>query len=138
MLQNAWDNSASTAAMYVGVILLFYISGLFCLLIHSIKQRTDDVTCYDIYLELSDIVKFVISLLRAKSSKKEQNKLQQQSNDDTRTNLSSKTGEETVEGNKIVICKKPIYDVLIFPLSYILSCYYFCPFFYQTISMTLR
>ena len=112
MLQNIWDNSASTAASYVGFILLCYVSGLLCLLIHSIKQRTDVVTCYDIYLELSDIVEFVVSLFRANRSKKEQNILQPLSNEDTGKNFSSKTGAETADGNKFEICKIVIYDVV--------------------------
>ena len=108
MLQNTWDNSANVAATYVGVILLFYISGLFCLLIHSIKQRTEEVTCYDIYLELSDILKFVISLFRANGSKKEENKLQQLTHEDARKKLSSNTGAETADGKKIEICQNMI------------------------------
>ena len=71
MLQEIWDNASSTAAMYVGVIFLFYLTGLFFLLIQSIKQRTEQVTCYDVYLELADVMKFCISIFYRPTTKEE-------------------------------------------------------------------
>ena len=65
MLRDIWANAPTTAAMYVGIILLLYAIGMFLLLIHSIKQRTDQVTMYDIYLELVDVANFVRSLFQS-------------------------------------------------------------------------
>ena len=75
MLQEVWKNSTSTAALYVCIILLFYIVGLFLLLIHSISQRTGQVTCYDVYMELCDVASFVQSIfqmMRSKEARKQQ------------------------------------------------------------------
>ena len=69
MLRDIWDNAPTTAAMYVGIILFLYAVGMFLLLIYSIRQRTDEVTMYDVYLELMDAANFVRSLFQ--SSKKE-------------------------------------------------------------------
>ena len=65
MLRDIWENAPKTAATYVGIILLLYAIGMFLLLIHSIKQRTDQVTMYDIYLELVDVANFVRSLFQS-------------------------------------------------------------------------
>ena len=65
MLRDIWENAPKTAATYVGIILLLYAIGMFLLLIHSIKQRTDQVTMYDIYLELVDVANFIRSLFQS-------------------------------------------------------------------------
>ena len=70
MLLNIWNNAPSTATCYVSGILLFYIVGLFCLMIHSIRQRTDEVTFYDVYLELCDVVNYVGSIFKRNKEKK--------------------------------------------------------------------
>ena len=100
MLKYKWDNAPTTAAMYIGIIILLYIAGLFLLLIQSIKQRTDQVTFYDIYLELSDIVKFVTSIFCANSKAKVETQLQQLPNDDTKNTLLNEDDSRTPEGNK--------------------------------------
>ena len=72
MLRDIWENAPTTAATYVGIILLLYAIGLLLLLIHSIRQRTDEVTMYDVYLELIDGANFVRSLFQ--SSQKQSGK----------------------------------------------------------------
>ena len=69
MLQEIWKNSTSTAALYVCIILLFYVVGLFLLLLHSISQRTGQVTCYDVYMELCDVASFVQSIFQMMRNK---------------------------------------------------------------------
>ena len=64
MLRDIWENAPKTAATYVGMILLLYAIGMFLLLIHSIKQRTDQVTCYDVYMELCGVVDYFSSIFR--------------------------------------------------------------------------
>lgn len=82
MLKDIWDNAPTTAAKYIGVILFLYLLGLLFLLIHSIKQRTGTVTCYDIYLELSDIFRYLESLFGDKPNKKEGSGSQKIPNED--------------------------------------------------------
>ena len=101
MLQEIWKNSTSTAAMYVGIILLFYIVGLFLLLIHSISQRTGQVTCYDVYMELCDVASFVYSMFQMMRSK-ETRKQQPISKEGVQRAYSSHAnGSKTNEGNFI-------------------------------------
>ena len=69
MLQEIWRNSTSTAALYVCGILFLYILGLFLLLIHSIRQRTEQITCYDVYMELCDVGNFIQSIFRSTNNK---------------------------------------------------------------------
>ena len=58
------------AALYVCGILFFYILGLFFLLIHSIRQRTEQITCYDVYMELCDVGYFIQSIFRTTNNKR--------------------------------------------------------------------
>ena len=69
MLQEIWRNSTSTAALYVCGILFLYFLGLFLLLIHSIRQRTEQITCYDVYMELCDVGYFIQSFFRSTNNK---------------------------------------------------------------------
>ena len=76
MLRDVWSNAANTAVTYICWILFFYIAGLFFLLIHSIRQRTECITCYDVYLELCDIVNSIRAMFRT-TKKEEQMELKQ-------------------------------------------------------------
>ena len=80
MLLNIWNNAPSTATFYVCCIALLYIAGLFCLLIHSIRQRTDQVTYYDIYMELCDVVHYIGSIFQT-NKKKGPNEYPRKAND---------------------------------------------------------
>ena len=66
MLLDIWGNASSTATLYISGIALFYLVGLFCLLIHSIRQRTDQVTYYDVYMELCDIIHNIVSICQTR------------------------------------------------------------------------
>ena len=103
MLRDIWENAPTTAATYVGIILLLYAIGLFLLLIHSIRQRTDEVTMYDVYLELIDGANFVRSLFQSsqKQSGKQDPKLaSQQSLKRAPTKIAEddEDGSGTIEG----------------------------------------
>ena len=66
MLLDIWSNASNTATFYVSGIALFYLVGLFCLLIHSIRQRTDQVTYYDVYMELCDVIHYLVSIFQTR------------------------------------------------------------------------
>ena len=71
MLGEMWDQASHTAAKYVGLIILVYLSGLVFLLIHHIKQNSGGgkLTWFDIYLQLIDIARFFTSIFSSKETK---------------------------------------------------------------------
>ena len=101
MLQEVWKNSTSTAALYVCIILLFYVVGLFLLLLHSISQRTGQVTCYDVYMELCDVASFVQSIFQMMRSKETEIQQPISKEGNQRAHLSHANGSKTNEGNFI-------------------------------------
>ena len=104
MLLNIWNNAPSTATFYVCCIALLYIAGLFCLLIHSIRQRTDQVTYYDVYMELCDVFHYIGSIFQ-KNKKKSPNEYLRKSNDSNHNPVSLPT-------NCVGIGTGKIYDKL--------------------------
>ena len=103
MLRDIWDNAPTTAAMYVGIILFLYAVGMFLLLIYSIRQRTDEVTMYDVYLELTEAANFVRSLFQSskKESVKKESKVAAQlslKSGQTKIAADDEDGSGTIEG----------------------------------------
>ena len=133
MLRDIWENAPTTAATYVGIILLLYAIGLFLLLIHSIRQRTDEVTMYDVYLELIDGANFVRSLFQSsqkQSGKQDPKVAAQQSLQRAPTKIAEddEDGSGTIEGRLEILHQsvpRVIYTSFIWLFEKILFCIFY-------------
>ena len=113
MLLNIWNNAPSTATFYVCCIALLYFAGLFCLLIHSIRQRTDQVTYYDVYMELCDVFHYIGSIFQ-KNKKKSPNEYLRKSNDSNHNPVSLPTNCVGIGTGKIYDKLKKNINVIVF------------------------
>lgn len=104
MLLSIWNNAPSTATFYVCCIFLLYIAGLFCLLIHSIRQRTDQITYYDVHMELCDAVHYISSIFQ-KNKKKGPN-------EDLRNSIDGNHNPVSLHTNCFGPSRSKIYDKL--------------------------